>query len=98
MVSRRQAGRIVTHQVGHNRADSALLVVQHDRGAAGRAGAQLERTVRVLNIERLAVERIGLLHLQVGMFEKNDVGRGLPGHAFTDGTLQGARGRTGATI
>src|SRR5690606_29765309 len=67
VVARGHAVRVEAHQVGHDSADSALLVIEHDRRAAGRAGAELQRTVRVLVVERLTLQVIRLVDLEVAV-------------------------------
>ena len=56
VVGRGQPCRIVSHQVRHDRSNPLLLVIKHDRRAAICARAQLKRTVRILVVERLAIE------------------------------------------
>ena len=64
-----------------------MLVIQHDRRAAGRARAQLERAVGVLIVEGLPVQARGVIDIQVAMFEKDDMSRRLPGYALADGAV-----------
>ena len=63
VIRRRQAVGVETHQVRDHRPDPPLLVVQHDRRAAGGAGAQLERSVRVLRVERLTIQGVRVVDL-----------------------------------
>src|SRR5262245_39412347 len=52
----RQLRCVVTHQIRYDRANPVLLVVEHDRFTACRAGAELEWPIRILSVERLSLE------------------------------------------
>src|SRR6056297_1744929 len=80
---------IIAHQVWHDDADAALLVVEHDRRAAIRAGAQLQRTIGIVGIERLALQTGLVVHRHIAMLEEHDMGGVLPGDALADGTVTG---------
>ena len=84
MVSRRQPLRIVAHQVWHDDANSALLVVEHDWCAARFAGAKLEGSIGIFCIEGLALQLFGLVDFHIAMIEEDDMRCILPGHALTD--------------
>src|SRR3546814_11409281 len=62
---------------------------EHDRGAAGGAGAQLQGTVGVLVVERLALHAVWIVHLHVAMLEEHDVARLLAGDALAHGAVAG---------
>src|SRR3546814_6810079 len=81
--------RAVAHQIGHDHPNAVLLVVEHDRGAAGGAGAQLQGTVGVLVVERLALHAVWIVHLHVAMLEEHDVARLLAGDALAHGAVAG---------
>lgn len=89
MIFRGQTGAVVSHQIGDDDPYAVLFVVQHDRGAAGFAGAKFERTIRIICIERLTVEIFGIVHGQVGMFEKHNVGCVLSGDRFAHRAMAG---------
>src|SRR3546814_17243090 len=60
-----------------------------DRGGAGGAGAQLQGTVGVLVVERLALHAVWIVHLHVAMLEEHDVARLLAGDALAHGAVAG---------
>src|SRR3546814_11779848 len=75
--------------IGHDHPNAVLLVVEHDRGAAGGAGAQLHGTVGVLVVERLALHAVWIVHLHVAMLEAPDVARLMAGAALSHGAVAG---------
>ena len=87
MIRRRQALWVIAHQVGHDHADSTLLVIEHDRLATGCAGTQLQWAVRVFPVEGLTVQTIEIVDFQVTMIKKHHMGGVLSRYTFTDGTV-----------
>src|SRR5262245_417539 len=72
-VEERVIGRVrnfrVTHQVRHDHANALLLVVEHDRRAALRAHTELERPLRILIVERLALQPGHVVDLEITVIE-----------------------------
>jgi hypothetical protein len=66
-----------------------LFIVQQDRRPAIGAGAQLQRAVRVVLVERLARQLFRVIHRQIGIIEKRHMRRLLASHAFSDVTMAG---------
>jgi hypothetical protein len=64
-----------------------LLVLDEDRSTAVLARADLERTVGVLVVERLVMEAVRFVDLEVTIFEEDDVCRRLSGDALADGAV-----------
>jgi hypothetical protein len=87
VVRGRHAARVEAHEVWDDDTNPAFLVVQHDRRAARCARAQLERPVRVLIIERLAVQTVEIVDREIIVFEKHDVSGVLARHSFTYRTM-----------
>ena len=87
MIGRGQARRIVTHQVRYDSPNTALFVIEHDRCATGGTGAKFQGTVRVLIIERLTVQAIIVIDVQIPVLEKHYVGRRLTGNSLADGAV-----------
>ena len=77
-------GVVIAHDVRHGDADALLLVVQHQDGAAIGAQADFQRAVRVVRVERHALDLFGVVHLHVAIVEEGDVGGVLLGHGFAD--------------
>ena len=89
MIGRRHAVRGMAHQVRHDRANAVLFVIEHDGCATGRAGAEFQGTIRVLIVEWLAVQAIGVIDGEITVSEKRDMGRVLSRNALADGAVTG---------
>lgn len=74
----------MAHHVRHRHADTALLVVQQQRGPAFLADADLQQAVRVVLVEGDPVHQLGVVDLDVAVVEKGDMGRLLARHALAD--------------
>jgi hypothetical protein len=66
-----------------------LFVVEHNRCAAVRTNTKLQRSVRILVIERHAVETGCIINFQIVVVEKDDVGRVLACDSLADRTMTG---------
>jgi hypothetical protein len=82
VIRRLQVLRVVAHQVRYDHANSLLLVVEHDRLTARRAQAELERAVRILVVERHALQACHVVDLEIAVIEEHDVRRRLRRHAL----------------
>ena len=89
VVTRRQALCIISHEVRYDYADAPLLVIEHYGSAAGRAGAQFQRSVGILSVEWLTIQTIEVFDLQVSVIKEDDMGGILPGYSFADGAVAG---------
>lgn len=89
MVGRRQAVRLIPHEVRHDRPYAAFLVIQHDRRATGRACAKLQRTIRVIRVKRLTIQAVGFVNAQVAVLEKHHMRGVLTGNTFANRTVAG---------
>jgi hypothetical protein len=89
MVARREAVRVVPHEVGYYDTDASQLVVQHDRATTGLAGAQLEWPVGILVIERHTIQALRPFDGQIAIPEKHHMCRGLRGDPLAHGTMAG---------
>ncbi len=89
MISRWHAVGIVSHQVRYDRTDSSFLVIKHDGSAAISAGAQLQRTLGVFDIERLPIQAFGMVYREIAVLEEDDMRAVLPGNIVTDRAVAG---------
>ena len=89
VIRRRQAFRIVSHEVRHNHADSMFFVIEHDGCATTRACAQLQRTIGISSVEGLTIQTVEIVYGEVSVIKEDNMGRVLPGDSFTDGALAG---------
>ena len=80
---------VMPHQVGHDNPDPLFLVIQHDRCAACLADAQLQRAVRILVIERHALQAAGVFYAEITMFEEDNMGRRLSRDALAHRAMTG---------
>lgn len=79
----------ISHQVGHDHTDAGLLVIQHDRRAAICTGAQLQRAVGAVGVERLTIQPGLVIDHHLTVIEKRHMGSRLPGHGFADRAMAG---------
>ena len=89
MIAGGQVVRRIPHQVGHNGANAALLVIQHDRGATGSTCAQFQWAVWIAGIERLPFQVIRVIDNNIAVIEKHNVGRVLTCDALANRTMAG---------
>jgi hypothetical protein len=61
-----------------------LFVIEHNRCATVRAGAQLQRPIWVFGVERLTIQSIEVVYFQISVVKEDDMSGILPGNAFTD--------------
>ncbi|OGT83347.1 MAG: hypothetical protein A3G96_06835 [Gammaproteobacteria bacterium RIFCSPLOWO2_12_FULL_52_10] len=87
MVRRWHAFRHISHEVRHDHADASLFIIEHNGCAAGRAGAQLQRSTGILVIERLTIQTFEIIYFEIRVIKKDNMSGSLPGHAFTDGAV-----------
>jgi hypothetical protein len=75
---------IVSHDVWHGNADATLLVIQHQYRIAIGAKADLQWTPWIASVERYALDRLGMINLQVAVVEEDHVCGVLLGHRLAD--------------
>ena len=80
---------VISHEVWHNHADSALFVIEHNRRATSFARAKFQRPIRVVSVEGLTVQAVDVVDVQVSMVEEDDMRRSLPCDALAYGAVAG---------
>jgi hypothetical protein len=66
-----------------------LFVIEHNRCATVRAGAQLQRPIGVLSVERLTIQAVEVVYFQVSVIKEHDMSGVLSGNAFADRAVAG---------
>ena len=89
MIGRRQAVRVVTHQVWHDHSNATFLVIEHDRCATVCTGAQFQWPIWVLIIEWLTVQAVKVINGQIAVIKKHYMGCVLPSNTLADRTVAG---------
>jgi hypothetical protein len=75
---------VVPHDVWNGNADAMLFVVQHQDRIAFGTKADLQRTARIVGVERHALDFLGVVDFQVTVVEEGHLRGVLPGYGFAN--------------
>ena len=84
VIGRFGKSRAVAHDIRYRHPDALLFVIKHDNRTAFTAGTKLQRAIGIIGVEGLALQIFWMIHRQIAMVEKGNMGGLLASHRFAD--------------